>query len=31
MAVPAAPIEATELGLVFTGPGWFVVQDGIFG
>jgi hypothetical protein len=26
MAVPEAPIEATELGLVCTGPGWFVVN-----
>ena len=24
--VPEAPIEATELGLVCTGPGWFVVN-----
>ena len=26
MAVPAAPTETTELGLVCTGPGWFVVN-----
>ena len=26
MAVPEAPLETTELGLVCTGPGWFVVN-----